>query len=288
MRINDSVVILTGGAGGIGRPAVEELLARGAKVCAVDINREGLQTLAEDRGSAEGNLHVCAADVSIQSQVEAMVAEARGKWGQVNAIVNNAGLLRGVGPLWEVDPDRWWRDVKVNLYGTFLCTRAVLPGMMENGQGVIINLTGGGLSGPNPAGSGYGCSKVALARLTDTLAAELVDYPGIRVFAVAPGFVRSGITEFLADDPSAQPWFGYCREWLEKGKDNSAEGVARLLADIIERSTDLPNGRVFLYDDDIDEVIRNREEIDAHDIRQVRFLRDVGEIRPSAPGSGRG
>jgi NAD(P)-dependent dehydrogenase (short-subunit alcohol dehydrogenase family) len=274
MDLDGLNIVVTGAAGGLGVPAVLELLRRGASVCAADVNAEGLQALRKTAGPLAPKLYLAALDITDPAQVTQCVQDQMIYWDHVDGLINNAGRLRGVGPLWEVDPEEWWNDVTVNLFGTFLACRAVLPYMRKENRGVIINITGGGLSGPNPAGSGYGCSKAALARLTDTLAEELKDKPGIQVFGLSPGFVRSGITEFLATEKAAQPWFDYCREWLDAGKDNSAEGVATFLADMVLHREELPQGRVFYWNDDVNELAENANDILARDIRQLRYLRE--------------
>jgi NAD(P)-dependent dehydrogenase (short-subunit alcohol dehydrogenase family) len=269
MDLSNTTALLTGAAGSIGRATVQELLDRGASVIASDVTSAGLSELEEHK-----QLATVQADVTDRQSVADMVAFARERLGHVDVLINNAALLSGIGPMWKVDPDKWWADLTVNLLGTFHCVQAVLPEMMERNRGTILNMVGGGLGTPNPAGSGYGCSKAALARLTDTLAEELTEYPGVRVFALAPGFIRSTITRDLATHPDAMPWFQFVKDWLEEGRDNSPESVAAALCDMAVYADELPNGRIFRYSDSMAEMAQQREDIESRDTQQIRYLED--------------
>ncbi len=274
MEIRGKRIVITGAAGSIGRATAARLLAAGAQVSAWDTDEAGLQQLQRQLGVDVPRLAIHVCDVSDADAVLSAASHSIEQVGAVDALINNAGVLEGIGPMWRVAPERWRRDLEVNLYGTFVCIRALLPHMRGRGYGTIINLVGGGLGAPNPAGSGYGCSKVALARLTDTLAEELADMPGLRVFALAPGFVRSAITEELAGNPEAQPWFHYCRDWLEQEKDNTPESVAESFLSMVRFSDRLPTGRVFRYSDDFEKMATMADEIVQRDIRQVRFIEE--------------
>lgn len=275
MELKESIVVVTGAAGAIGRVTVHCLLQRGVRgVLAVDIDAEGLEDLQGDAPREVLCCHV--ADVAKPEDAAGIAKAAESRFGRADVLINNAALLSGIGPLWEVEPEKWWADVTTNLYGTFLVTRAFLPAMQSRGTGVVINLTGGGLDRANPGASGYGCSKVAIARYTDTLANELRPWPGIRVFVLAPGFVRSTITRDLAAAPDEQDWFIYVRDWLAEGKDNPASSVADSMCSCIHHAEELPNGRVFFYNDDFEQLAAMREAIERDDIRQVRFTKERG------------
>lgn len=275
MELNNRVVVVTGAAGAIGRATVHVLLQRGVRgVVAVDIDGAGLKMLCADEPG--GALYCHTADITRPVDATGIAEATAARYGKVDVLINNAALLSGIGPLWEVEPEKWWADVTTNLYGTFLVTRAFLPAMQSRGKGVVINLTGGGLDRSNPGASGYGCSKVAIARFTDTLADELRAWPGIRVFSLAPGFVRSTITKDLAAAPDEQDWFVYVRDWLAQGKDNPASGVADSLCSCIGHAEQLPNGRVFFYNDDFKQLVKEKEVIERDDIRQVRFTKERG------------
>ena len=96
-----------------------------------------------------------------------MVAQTQALLAPIDFLVNNAGSAGVIGPIWETDPDDWWREVEVNLRGPLLCARAVLPGMIARRRGRIVNMASGVGLTPFPYTSAYACSKVALIRLTD-------------------------------------------------------------------------------------------------------------------------
>jgi 3-oxoacyl-[acyl-carrier protein] reductase len=153
------VAIVTGGTRGLGREIARAYENAGARVFAT--------------GRAD-------ADVTDPAACAALVERA----GDVTVLVNNAGVLGPAGPLADNDWDDWVETVRVNLLGTVAMCRAVLPGMRARGYGKIVNLSGGGATGPRPNFSAYAASKTAVVRLTETLAGEL---EGIDVNAIAPG-----------------------------------------------------------------------------------------------------
>jgi 3-oxoacyl-[acyl-carrier protein] reductase len=108
--------------------------------------------------------------------------------------VNNAGACGVIGPIWQADPEDW--RVESSLLGTFLCTRAVLPGMVARRAGRVINVSSYAAIRPTPHMAAYGCTKAALLHLTNSLAAEAEPY-GVAVFAITPGRVRTAMAEYM-------------------------------------------------------------------------------------------
>jgi NAD(P)-dependent dehydrogenase (short-subunit alcohol dehydrogenase family) len=119
-----------------------------------------------------------------------MIEQVLGEFGQVDILVNNAGILGPVGLMVDNDPEHWIGAVMINLVGTFLCSRAVLPLMMKRRRGKIINMSGGGAAHPRPRFSAYSASKAAVVRLTETLSEEVKEF-NIQVNAIAPGAVNT-------------------------------------------------------------------------------------------------
>ena len=117
--------------------------------------------------------------------------------------MNNAGSLRAIGPLWEVDPKDWWSDVETSLGGAFNLCRAVLPQMIERLEGRIVNVTSYAGVRAAPYQTGYGCAKAGLASLTESLAASLAQY-GIKAFSAAPGFTQTEMTRNLTESEAGQ------------------------------------------------------------------------------------
>lgn len=135
-----------------------------------------------------------AADVTSACDVSRVRDAALGINGRIDILVNAAGIVGPVGQTWDADPEAWRRTFDVNVHGTFLCCRAVLPQMMTQGRGKIINFSGGGAASPLPRFAAYGASKAAVVRLTETLAQEAAPF-GIQVNAIAPGLVDTRLLD---------------------------------------------------------------------------------------------
>jgi len=186
MRLADRVAIITGGSRGIGQATCLAFAREGAKVAVVGRN-EADCTKVVARISEEGGTAIAVrADVSVEADVAAMANRVKLQFGRIDILVNNAGVNIPYKTVAELSLDEWNRVVATNLTGTFLCCRAVVPVMMAQGYGRIVNLSsiGGrqGAAGRTP----YRPTKAALINFTECLAAEVKGY-GIDVNAVCPG-----------------------------------------------------------------------------------------------------
>jgi NAD(P)-dependent dehydrogenase (short-subunit alcohol dehydrogenase family) len=197
--------IITGGSQGLGRAIAARFLEQGASVVVVarteqDLRRtrEELAALAGQRGQV---VHAVPGDVSRPESCEAIVTAARAVLPEITILVNNAGVYGPIGPIEEVDWSRWVQAVEINLFGTVLMCRAVIPLMRERGYGKIVNISGGGAAAPLPRFSAYAAGKAAVVRLTETFAEELRD-TGVHVNAIAPGALNTRLLdEVLAAGP---------------------------------------------------------------------------------------
>lgn len=179
-----SVALVTGGGRGLGRSIAEGLVAQGWDVAVT----------GRDPGSlvGVGALQV-AGDVTDRAHVADAVARTTESLGPLDLLVANAGAFAVGGPLWESDPDAWWRDLEVNLRGVQLPLWAVLPGMVARGAGRVVALGSGFGNRPSHYGSAYGVAKTAVHRLVESVDGELVG-TGVRAFAVSPGRARTDMT----------------------------------------------------------------------------------------------
>jgi NAD(P)-dependent dehydrogenase (short-subunit alcohol dehydrogenase family) len=182
--------LITGGGRGIGEAIAHCFAAQGARLALAARSGDELERVAASCRAAGAECSTHVVDVSIRDQVEHLVDVA----GPVDVLVNCAGVYGPIGPLVENNLDEWERGLRVNLMGTVYACRGVIPGMVERGRGSIINLSGGGATTPLPNFSLYAVSKAAVARLTDTLAAELVG-TGVRVNAIAPGAIDTRLQD---------------------------------------------------------------------------------------------
>ena len=171
--LRGQVALVTGGGRGIGRAIVRALARAGATVLAAARTEAELAATVAQVARDGGTAHARPLDVTDRAAVDALVAGAVAEFGAVDVLVNNAGSFAALGPVWAVEPEAWLRDVTTNLYGPFLCARAVLPHMLARRQGVILNLTGGGATAAGPNYTGYASAKAGLVRFTDSLAGEV-------------------------------------------------------------------------------------------------------------------
>ena len=171
--------IITGGARGLGLEIARAFLAAGARVLVTGRDEQALAAARRELG-----VTAIRADVADPAACADVAARA----GEVTVLVNNAAITGPVGPLETNDWDDWTQTLQTNLFGTVLMCRAVVPGMRERGYGKIINLSGGGGTGPRPNFSAYATAKAGVVRFTETLAREV---EGIDVNAIAPGALNT-------------------------------------------------------------------------------------------------
>ncbi|GAA0956900.1 SDR family oxidoreductase [Actinocorallia libanotica] len=197
-RYSDRRVLVTGAASGIGRSVVLRLLAEGGRVVAVDVAKEGLEEtarLATEAGNG-GRLVTDVIDISDETAVNEGVATAITGLGGLDVLVNAAGMLRGAHTH-ECELDLWNRVIGINLTGTFLMTRAVLPALLESGRGVVVNFSSTSAQFGHPYMAAYSASKGGILSFTHSIAQEYAKQ-GLRAVNIMPGGVSSGITNNIA------------------------------------------------------------------------------------------
>ena len=188
-----NVAIVTGAGSGIGRAIAVQLAAEGYKVLVNDFRTEAAEAVAAEIGGL-----ACGGDVSNEADVAAMVAKAEASFGPVTHLINNAGHVHQ-GRFTELKVEEFDRMIAVHLRGTFLCTQAVLKGMLARGQGVIVNIASqlGQIGGIELVH--YSAAKAGIIGLTKALARE-VSAEGVRVNAVAPGPINTPLVRRLSAD----------------------------------------------------------------------------------------
>ena len=187
--------IVTGGSHGLGLEIARTYLAAGARVLVCARDPDGLERArAELESVARGSVETAAGDVSQPDSVDAVVAHALDRFSRVDVLVNNAGVYGPKGAIEDVAWDDWAEAIRVNLFGSVLCCRAVLPHFRANGYGKIVQLSGGGATSPLPRLSAYAASKAAVVRFAETLAEE-VRGTGIDVNAIAPGALNTRLLD---------------------------------------------------------------------------------------------
>jgi NAD(P)-dependent dehydrogenase (short-subunit alcohol dehydrogenase family) len=193
MGVRDSVVLVTGAGSGMGESHARALVAAGHRVACLDRDEEGARRTAESIGAEAIAL---VADVRDQASLDAAVARTIETFGRLDGLVANAGVSAGGGtPAWVLGEDEWQLVVDVNLSGVWRSARAVIPAMLERGNGGSLLLVSSvaGLSA-SPEWSAYAAAKHGVIGLMRTLANELAPY-GIRCNALCPGMVRTPMLE---------------------------------------------------------------------------------------------
>ena len=197
------VALITGASRGIGRAIALRLASEGAKI-AVNYNsgESPANELVEEISAQGGEALALQADVADESQVKQMVAAVCKQWNRIDILVNNAGI-RNDRLLMRMTTAEWDDTLNVNLRGAFFCTKAVLPLMVRQRRGRIINMSSVvGVAG-NPGQANYAASKAALIGLTKSVAKE-VARRNITANALAPGYILTGMVEELSEDLKAQ------------------------------------------------------------------------------------
>lgn len=192
MKVRGKVFVVTGGGSGLGRALALELLRRGARVAAVDQRPERLDQTRAAAGGLASSLSAHVADVTDRERVCALPAEVERDHGQVDAVVNNAGIIQPFLRLQDLSEDTMERVMRVNFYGTLWVTRAFLPLLLARPEAHIVNVASMGGFLPVPGQTVYGASKAAVMLLTEGLWAELQGTP-VRVTLVLPGAMRTDI-----------------------------------------------------------------------------------------------
>jgi 3-oxoacyl-[acyl-carrier protein] reductase len=197
MRLADKVCIITGAARGIGHATALKFAREGAKVIACDIDRNAVDTAVEEIRGAGGEVHGFVVDVTEPGSIGAMVDAVMQRYGRIDVLVNNAGIVQDA-QLLKMHEDQFDRVIDVNLKGTYNCTKAMAAIMVEQGSGVILNASSiVGVYG-NFGQTNYAASKFGVIGMVKTWAREL-GRKGVRANAVCPGFVETSILSSIPE-----------------------------------------------------------------------------------------
>ena len=236
-NLNGQVAIVTGAGSGIGRAIAMRLSLEGAAVVAADLNEQAVEKLIREVKSLGRRGLALVTDVSSEKDVARMVEESRGNFGQIDILVNNAGT-GSVGLIIDHSEEDWEKPMRVNLKGTFLCSRAVAKEMIPRKRGRIVNISSiSGKSGEEFIGA-YCASKFGVIGLTQVLAKELARHL-ITVNAVCPGFIDTemtrGVPPNVWDIMVGKIW---------SGKVGSPEDVGNVVAYLVSDEASYLNGEV--------------------------------------------
>ena len=230
------VVLVTGAASGNGHAIASRFLADGAQVVAVDVGDDALERAAEG-WSEHGDRIVCVtADVSDAADIEAAVATSVERFGRLDVLVNNAGISGNeqATTVHETPIEEFDRVMAINVRGVFLGCRAALPGMLEQGAGIIVNIASVAGLVAFPGRAAYSTSKSAIIGLTRSIAADYAAR-GIRCNAVCPGMIDTPMTRWRLEQPALRAQLLERIPQREIGEASDVAGAVAFLAGLDAR-----------------------------------------------------
>lgn len=274
MELKGKIGIITGGGRGIGKAIAVAFAREGSSLVLTSRTSSELKmTKQEIKSLSEGRIEILSADVSQPKEVKRLVDFTLKEFGTVDILVNCAGIYGPIGLATDIDSEKWLQAIDINLYGTFLCIQAVLPTMIKNGKGKIINLSGGGAVSPFPRFSAYGASKAAVVRLTETLAEEVKEYH-IDINAIAPGAVNTKLLDQVleAGETAGRDFLLKSIKQKQEGG-TSPEKAAELTVFLASPKADGLTGRlVSAIWDNWQDIPRHLDEIMSSDIFTMRRI----------------
>jgi NAD(P)-dependent dehydrogenase (short-subunit alcohol dehydrogenase family) len=238
--MDGAVAIVTGGASGIGRATAARLAADAYRVAVLDRDRAGAVEAAGEAGLG------IEADVGAADSVEHAIGQVLDRFGRIDLLVNNAGITgsRQATTCHATPVEEWDRVLAVNLRGPFLCSKAVLPTMLRQRSGHVINIVSIAGMVPAPGRCAYTASKGGALMLTKSLA---IDYAaeGIRANAVCPGFVQTPMTQWRLDDPELRR---SVLDGIPVGRTAQPEDIAEVVAILASERLAYVTGHAFVID----------------------------------------
>lgn len=193
MKVKDTVCVVTGAGSGMGREMTLELVKRGAKVAAIDMHEAALNETRKLAGDLGSHIETFTLDVTDRSSVAELPGKVKRSFGQVDILINNAGIIQPFVPIIELSIDQAEKVMNVNFWGPFTLLKAFLPELKSRPQAHILNVSSMGAYAPVPGQSLYGASKAAVKLLTEGLRSELMD-TSVGVTVAFPGAVATNIS----------------------------------------------------------------------------------------------
>ncbi|HVT34636.1 MAG TPA: SDR family NAD(P)-dependent oxidoreductase [Nevskiaceae bacterium] len=234
-RFAGQAAVIAGGASGVGKELAARLTAEGAKVSLWDFDAEALARSASETGAA----HTRVVDVADLGQVEAAAADSWHALGRIDVLVCSAGITGPTASLCDYPAADWRRVIDINLNGTFYCCKSVVPYMLRNDYGRVVNISSVAGKEGNPNASAYSTAKAGVIGLTKSLGKELAK-TGVRVNCVTPATFRSPILKQLT-----QSQIDYMLTRIPIGRIGEAEEVAALVSWLCSRECSFSTGATF-------------------------------------------
>jgi 3-oxoacyl-[acyl-carrier protein] reductase len=238
LDLTGRIAVVTGGARGIGFAIARRLLESGAS-CALWDRDETAAAAAVKSLSAHGPVNAVTVDLTLAESVQAARDATLRAWGRVDLLVNNAGIAGAAKKTWELSPDEWQQVLQVNLFGVFLCCRALVPDMLSRGYGRIVNIASIAGKEGNPNASHYSATKAGVMALTKSLGKELAQ-SGILVNCITPAVIQTEILQQVTPEHVA-----YMLSKIPMGRFGRVEEAAALVAWLCSDECSFSTGAVF-------------------------------------------
>ena len=273
MLLSGKIAVVTGGSGGIGKVVARALAAEGCHLMVVARSASELEKARQEIADSSAQVDIFPANVSQETQVREMVDHTLRRFGAIDILVNCGAIYGPIGPAHELESDHWLETIHINLFGTYLCIRAVLPHMIARKKGKIINFSGGGSVSPFPRFSAYSASKAAVVRLTETLAHEVREH-NIDINAIAPGAVNTRMLDqvLAAGEAAGKEFLESARRQKEEGG-TSPEKAAELAVFLASPLSDGLTGRLIsAVWDNWRDIPRHLKEMEISDVYTMRRI----------------
>ncbi len=234
--LNGRIAVVTGGAQGFGRAITERFVESGAKVAIWDYDQALAEKTAQEIGNAVSAFKV---DVSDLAAVEASRDATLKAFGKIDILVNNAGITGNNKPVWDIDLDDWRKVMRVNLDGPFICSKAIVPAMIDKKYGRIVNIASIAGKEGNPNAAHYSASKAGVIALTKSLGKELAAHD-ILVNAVTPAAAKTAIFNQMT-----QQHIDFMLSKIPKNRFVLVEELAAMVAWLASEDCAFSTGAVF-------------------------------------------
>ncbi len=247
--LENQVAIVTGAGRGIGRATALKLAESGASVVLAARSGDEITAVADEIKHNGGQAIAIPTDVSDAAEVDHLLVLTLRAFNRIDILVNNAAIVQPVGKVWETAPAAWHKLIKINLMGPYLCTRAVLPHMLDRGQGRIINISSGAADYNLEGTSAYNASKAGLERFSGTLAVE-VEGSGVVVTILRPGMVNTPMQTEIRQTPAR--FFPKVADWqaaYDQGQLYSPTKPAQAILWLATPFAQQSNGQMFDMND---------------------------------------
>jgi 2-dehydro-3-deoxy-L-rhamnonate dehydrogenase (NAD+) len=236
--LRDRIAVVTGGARGIGYACVQQILASGGRVSVWDRDEAALKRAVTELNAGD-NVTTVVADISDDASVQSAADGTRRSHGKIDILVNNAGISGPNKTTWDYQPAEWRQVIDIDLTGAYLCSRALVPGMMANKYGRIVNVASVAGKEGNPNAAAYSAAKAGLIALTKSLGKELAG-TGVLVNCVTPAAARTDIFSQMTEQHIA-----YMLSKIPMGRFVETGEIAALVTWLCSEQCSFSTGAVF-------------------------------------------